>query len=132
MTTTQRGKTARAILNAAKTSLLEVGYAKLSTRTIADEAAVPLSQIHHHFGSKQNLILAVLERENECLLDRQERMYGGRHAALETVGTGMRLLRRRLGFGIRQRTVEMVAAGWSTPRSPRWTSTRPTLTRSPR
>ena len=30
---------------------------------------MPLSQIHYYFGSKQQLILAVLAAENERLLD---------------------------------------------------------------
>ena len=34
------------ILVAAKGELLDVGYAKLSTRGIAEAAGVPLSQIH--------------------------------------------------------------------------------------
>ena len=46
------------ILAAAKSSLLQVGYANLSTHLIADTAGVPLSQIHYHFGSKQKLVLA--------------------------------------------------------------------------
>jgi AcrR family transcriptional regulator len=43
------------ILAAAKGVLLDVGYANLSTRGIAEAAGVPLSQIHYHFGTKQNL-----------------------------------------------------------------------------
>ena len=42
------------ILAAAKGVLMEAGYANLSTRGIAEAAGVPLSQIHYHFGSKQN------------------------------------------------------------------------------
>ena len=32
---------------------------------------MPLSQLHYHFGSKQGLILALLEEENQRRLDRQ-------------------------------------------------------------
>jgi AcrR family transcriptional regulator len=64
------------ILAAAKGALLDVGYAKLSTRGIAEAAGVPLSQIHYHFGSKQNLMLAVLDSENRLRLGRQAAMYG--------------------------------------------------------
>ena len=59
------------ILAAAKAALLDVGYASLSTRGIAEAAGVPLSQIHYHFGSKQNLMLAVLDMENRQRLTRQ-------------------------------------------------------------
>jgi AcrR family transcriptional regulator len=42
--------TAEQILDAARRSLLAAGYARLSTRQIAEDAGVPLSQIHYHFG----------------------------------------------------------------------------------
>ena len=63
------------IVDAARSRLLAEGYAGLSTRKVADEAGVPLSQLHYHFGSKQGLILAVLEEENQRRLARQHRMY---------------------------------------------------------
>src|SRR5215831_12454165 len=65
------------ILAAARECLLAVGYANLSTRAVAEAAEVPLSQIHYHFGSKQQLILAVLEGENDRLLQRQRGLFGG-------------------------------------------------------
>ena len=42
---------------------------------VAEAAEVPLSQIHYHFGSKHQLILAVLAAENERLLERQRAMF---------------------------------------------------------
>ena len=63
------------ILAAAKGVLMEAGYANLSTRGIAEAAGVPLSQIHYHFGSKQKLMLAVLDMENRARLARQEAMF---------------------------------------------------------
>ncbi len=56
-----------AIVAAARSCLLADGYANLSTRRVADAAEVPLSQIHYHFGSKRQLILAVLgPRPSAC------------------------------------------------------------------
>ena len=83
------------ILAAGKTALLDVGYAGLSTRRIAEAAGVPLSQIHYHFGSRQNLVLAVLDEENAVLLERQTRLYARRDAAVAAVGPGVRLPRGR-------------------------------------
>ena len=68
--------TRSSILAAAKEALLCTGYTGLSTRRVADAAGVPLSQIHYHFGSKHNLVLAVLDEENRLLLERQQRLYG--------------------------------------------------------
>ena len=47
-----------------RTRLLADGYAGLSTRKVAQEAGVPLSQVHYHFGSKGGMVLALLEAEN--------------------------------------------------------------------
>jgi AcrR family transcriptional regulator len=51
---------------AARSRLLADGHAGLSTRKVAEEAGVPLSQLHYHFGSKQGLVLALFEEENCC------------------------------------------------------------------
>ena len=67
--------TRAAILAAARDCLLRDGFANLSTRNVAEEAGVPLSQIHYHFGSKRQLILAVLDAENARLLERQRAMF---------------------------------------------------------
>jgi AcrR family transcriptional regulator len=52
------------ILDAARQMLVEHGAGGTSTRSVADEAGVPLSLVHYHFGGKQGLLVAVLEREN--------------------------------------------------------------------
>ena len=51
MATTAEPVTSQLILDAARTRLLADGYARLSTRKVAQEAGVPLSQVHYHFGS---------------------------------------------------------------------------------
>jgi AcrR family transcriptional regulator len=78
------------ILDAARIRLLADGYGGLSTRKVADEAGVPLSQLHYHFGSKQGLILAVLEVENQRRLARQQNIRRGR-ATVAALRAGLRL-----------------------------------------
>jgi AcrR family transcriptional regulator len=71
-----RGQATRLrITDAARDVLVERGYADTSTRAVAEQAGVQLSLVHYHFGSKQQLLVAVLERENERLLERQQRLY---------------------------------------------------------
>lgn len=103
------------ILKAAKAALVKEGYAGLSTRAIAERAGVPLSQIHYHFGSKQNLVLAVLERENERLLKRQEEMFESDLALWEQWNQACDYLDEDLKSGYVRVLHEMVAAGWSDP-----------------
>ena len=67
--------TRRRIVDAARDVLLERGHAATSTRAVADEAGVRLSLVHYHFGGKQQLLGAVLERQNADLLKRQRAHY---------------------------------------------------------
>ena len=107
--------TRASILAAARSRLLAVGYANLSTRAVAEEAEVPLSQIHYHFGSKQQLILAVLEGENERLLERQRGMFGGPEPLWRQWDRACDYLDEDLESGYVRVLQEMIAAGWSDP-----------------
>ena len=89
------------------------GYAKLSTRRVAELADVPLSQIHYHFGSKQQLILGVLRAENARLLDRQAAMYAGPEPLWKQWDQACDFLEVDLESGYVRILQEMVAAGWS-------------------
>jgi len=101
------------ILAAARSRLLAVGYANLSTRAVAEEAEVPLSQIHYHFGSKQQLILAVLEGENERLLQRQRGLFGGPEPLWQQWDRACDYLDEDLESGYVRVLQEMIAAGWA-------------------
>ncbi len=101
------------ILDAARTGLLTQGYAGLSTRGVADGADVPLSQLHYHFGGKRQLILSVLERENERLLERQARMYGEDRPLWERYDQACDFLEEDLASGFVRVLQEMTAAGWA-------------------
>ena len=101
------------ILAAAKDVLLDVGYAKLSTRGIAEAAGVPLSQIHYHFGSKQNLMLAVLDMENRARLTRQAAMYEADKPLWEQWLQACDFFDDDLESGYVRVLMEMTAAGWS-------------------
>ena len=63
------------ILDAALAVLSEHGYSGTTTRAVAEQAETRLSLVHYHFGSRQQLLVAVLERENERLLLRQRRLF---------------------------------------------------------
>ena len=71
------------ILDAARQMLLEHGAGGTSTRSVAEEAGVPLSLVHYHFGGKQQLLAAVLDVENERLLERQRALFDGPESLAE-------------------------------------------------
>ena len=101
------------ILEAARSRLLADGYAGLSTRKVADEAGVPLSQLHYHFGSKQGLILALFEVENQRRLARQQRMYAEEAPLWQRYERACDYLEDDLESGYVRVLQEMIAAGWS-------------------
>src|SRR5437762_9162221 len=112
-TVVAEGDTRMRILAAAKGVLLDVGYANLSTRGIAEAAGVPLSQIHYHFGSKQNLMLAVLDMENRARLARQAAMYEAEKPLWEQWLQDCDFFDDDLESGYVRVLMEMTAAGWS-------------------
>jgi AcrR family transcriptional regulator len=107
--------TRTSIVEAARACLLSDGYAALSTRRVADLAGVPLSQIHYHFGSKRQLILAVLDAENARLLERQRHMYDAPEPLWVRWELACDFLDADLASGYVRILQEMIAAGWSDP-----------------
>lgn len=105
----------QSLVEAAEATLRELGYSRLSTRRVAERAGVPLSQIHYHFGSKQQLILAVLEDQNRRLLHRQERLYGADMPLWRQWEQACAFLEEDLESGYVRILQEMIAAGWSDP-----------------
>jgi AcrR family transcriptional regulator len=103
------------ILDAARRRLLADGYAGMSTRKVAGEAGVPLSQLHYHFGSKEGLILALFEEENKRRLDRQSRMYAEDTPLWQRYERACDFLEDDLDSGYVRVLQEMIAAGWSNP-----------------
>jgi AcrR family transcriptional regulator len=109
------GDTRTVILSAARDRLLADGYANLSTRKVAAEAGVPLSQLHYHFGSKNGMILALLEVENQRRLERQRTMYAGEAPLWKRYEQACDYLEDDLESGYVRVLQEMIAAGWSEP-----------------
>ena len=110
----ERG-TREAILEAARNRLLADGYAHLSTRKVAAEAGVPLSQLHYHFGSKNGLILALLEIENRRRLERQRAMYDDQAPLWQRYERACDYFDEDIESGYVRVLQEMIAAGWSEP-----------------
>ncbi len=103
------------ILDATRTCVLDDGYAALSTRKVADLAGVPLSQIHYHFGSKENLVLALLAAEDERLIDRQAALYANDEPLSRQWDRACDYLDDDLASGYVRILQELTAAGYSRP-----------------
>lgn len=107
--------TAEAILDAARRCLLVEGFAATSTRKVASEAGVPLSQVHYHFGSKGGLMLALLEHEDQRRINRQRTMYASDAPLWKRYEQACDFLEDDVESGYVRVLQEMIAAGWSTP-----------------
>jgi AcrR family transcriptional regulator len=104
------------ILEAARSVLRNRGYASLSTREVAAVAAVPLSQIHYHFGSKQGLVVALFEYLNARLLERQHKLFHDHSLTLsQQWHMACDYLDDDLASGYVRVLLELWAAGWSDP-----------------
>ena len=101
------------ITDAARCRLLTDGFAGLSTRKVAEEAGVPVSQLHYHFGSKGGLILALFEEENRRRLDRQRSMYAEDLPLWRRYEQACDFLEDDLDSGYVRVLQELIAAGWS-------------------
>jgi AcrR family transcriptional regulator len=64
-----------ALLDAAEELLVEVGFAGITTRRLAEQAGVNHGLVHYYFGSIDNLLLRALERFTQQLVARQQELY---------------------------------------------------------
>lgn len=61
--------TSTQILKAARRALIEHGYDDLSMATVAEEFDGSQSLIHYHFDSREGLLAALIEREQELYIE---------------------------------------------------------------
>jgi len=90
--TAARSAAEEALLDAAERLLVEVGYAGITTRRLAEEAGVNHGLVHYYFGSNENLLVRALERFTERLIARQRELYASELPFIEKWRTAMRYL----------------------------------------
>jgi TetR/AcrR family transcriptional regulator len=90
--TVRRPKAEEALLDAAERLLVELGYAGITTRRLAAEAGVNHGLVHYYYGSLENLLVQVLERFTERMIERQRAMYAADMPFIEKWRTAMRYL----------------------------------------
>ena len=78
-----------ALLDAAERLLVDVGYAGITTRKLAEAAGVNHGLVHYYFGSNENLLVRALERFTERLILRQREMYAADIPFIEKWRTAM-------------------------------------------
>ena len=109
------GDTKAKILDAAFRRLASEGYAALSMREIAKDAAVNHALINYHFHSKDQLVIAVLDAANRELLERQQRMYAAPGDFAEKWAQARAFYQGDLASGFVRVQAELWAASLSNP-----------------
>jgi AcrR family transcriptional regulator len=113
--TSRRETATSALLDAAERLLIEVGHAELTTRRVAAEAGVNHGLVHYYFGSMEELLLQVLERFTDRLIERQTTMYEADVPFLEKWRTAMRWLDEDVEAGYPKVWWELQAMAWNHP-----------------
>ena len=90
--TDARAAAEAALFDAAERLLVDVGYAGITTRRLAEEAGVNHGLVHYYFGSNENLLVQMLERFTARLIARQEELYASDMPFVEKWRTAMRHL----------------------------------------
>jgi AcrR family transcriptional regulator len=113
--TPAREEATQALLTAAESLLVEVGYAGITVRRLAERAGVNHGLVHYYFGSMQELLLRVLERFTDGLVERQRAMYAADVPFIEKWRQAMRFLDEDTGSGYQKIWLELQAMGWNDP-----------------
>jgi AcrR family transcriptional regulator len=101
------------IIEAAFRQLAEHGYSALSVREIGKEAGVNHALVNYYFGTKDRLVIEVLDAANRRLLDRQQRMYDSEGGFAEKWAAARRFYRDDLRSGFVRVQAELLAASLS-------------------
>ena len=103
-----------ALLDAAEQLLVDVGYAGITTRRLAEAAGVNHGLVHYYFGSNESLLVRALERFTERLIDRQRELYAADEPFVDKWRTAMRYLVSE-DATYEKIWLELQALGWNDP-----------------
>jgi AcrR family transcriptional regulator len=109
------GSGAEALMDAAERVLIVSGRDGLTTRRVAQAAGVNQGLVYHHFGSMEELMLAVLERFTGRLIERQRAMYATPMPFRAKWQKAMTYLEQDLTAGYPKVWLELQALSWNRP-----------------
>jgi AcrR family transcriptional regulator len=110
--TAARSAAEEALMDAAERLLVDVGYAGITTRRLAEEAGVNHGLVHYYFGSNEHLLARTLERFTARLVERQRELYAADVPFVDKWRTAMAYL---VGEDQRYEKIwlELQALGWN-------------------
>jgi AcrR family transcriptional regulator len=102
-----------ALLDAAEALLVEVGYAAITVRKLADRAGVNHGLVHYYFGSMEEVFLQTLERFTDRLIERQTRLYAAEVPFVDKWRAAMGYLAADFESGYQKVWLELQAMAWN-------------------
>jgi AcrR family transcriptional regulator len=111
--TPARQQATTALLDAAEALLVDVGYAGVTVRALAERAGVNQGLVHYYFGSMEELLLQTLERFTGRLIERQVALYGSPAPFADKWRTAMRYLTEDFDSGYQKIWFELQAMAWN-------------------
>jgi AcrR family transcriptional regulator len=112
---TARVEASDALLDAAEKLLVEVGYASITTRRLAERAGVNHGLVHYYFGSMDELLLRVVDRFTDRLIARQQEMYDAPVPFIEKWRSAMQFMDEDAESGYQKMWFEVQAMAWNQP-----------------
>ncbi|HEV7127476.1 MAG TPA: TetR/AcrR family transcriptional regulator [Ktedonobacterales bacterium] len=111
----EESTTVERFLDAAERLLIEIGYANITTRRLAEEAGANHGLVHYYFGSMEQLFVSVLVRFTDRLIRRQRAMYAADVPFIEKWRTAMGFIDEDLAAGYPKVWLELQALAWNRP-----------------
>ena len=112
--TAARATAEEALLDAAERLLVDVGYAGITTRKLAEEAGLNHGLVHYYFGSNENLLVQALERFTGQLITRQRELYAADAPFADKWRTAMHYLVSE-DVSYQKIWLELQALAWNNP-----------------
>lgn len=109
MATAARQDATTALLDAAESLLVEVGYARITVRRLAERAGVNHGLVHYYFGSMEEVFLQTLERFTDRLIERQRELYAAEVPFRDKWRTAMRYMTDDFESGYQKVWLELQA-----------------------
>jgi AcrR family transcriptional regulator len=110
-----RKEAIEALLDAAERLLVEEGYGAITTRKLAEQAAVNHGLVHYYFGSMEEVMVQVLERFTARLIERQRAMYSSDRPFLAKWRAAWSFQEEDLSSGYSKIWLELQAMSWNRP-----------------
>lgn len=104
-----------ALIDAAERLLIDVGYAGITTRRVAETAGVNHGLVHYYFGSMEELFLQTLERFTGRLVEAQRGIFAGDMTFREKWAAHVAFMNSALTSGYGKIWFELQAMGWNRP-----------------